>query len=77
MEDVMRALATLIGILTPVSALAASGVREDTSGIFVWIFLGICAMIVVAQVIPAILLMVGMAKGLKSVVKEEMSVAKK
>lgn len=70
----MRALITTIaGTLAPVTAFAASGAREDSSGIFVWVFLGFCALIVVAQVIPAVLLMVGMAKGIGSVVKEEMA----
>jgi hypothetical protein len=72
----MKALATLIGILAPVSAFAASGAREDTGGIFVWIFLGFCALIVAAQVIPAVLLTMGMAKGVASVVKDEMADAK-
>jgi hypothetical protein len=34
-------------------------------------------MIVVAQVIPAVLLLVGMAKGIGSVVKEEMATTHK
>ena len=67
----MRVLAMLMGILAPVSAFAASGAREDSSGIFVWVFLGFCALIVVAQVIPAVLLMTGMVKGVVSVVKNE------
>ena len=72
----MRALATLMGILAPVTAFAAAGAREDTSGIFVWVFLGFCALIVVAQVVPAILLMTGMVKGIVSVVKDEKVAAK-
>ncbi len=67
----MRVLAMVMGILDPVSAFAASGAREDSSGIFVWVFLGFCALIVVAQVIPAVLLMTGMVKGVVSVVKNE------
>lgn len=73
----MRALTTLMGIFAPVTAFAASGAREDSSGIFVWIFLGFCALIVVAQVVPAIMLMFGMAKGITSVVIEEMATVKK
>ena len=73
----MRALATVMGILAPVTAMAATGAREDSSGIFVWVFLGFCALIVVAQVIPAVLLMFGMAKGVASVVKDEMVTARK
>jgi hypothetical protein len=77
MEDIMKALATLMGIIAPVTAFAASGASEESSGIFVWIFFGLCALIVVAQVIPAVLLMFGMAKGIRSVVKEETAEVKK
>jgi len=72
----MRALPTLLGILAPVSAFASGG-RVDDSGIFVWVFLGFCALIVVAQVVPAVLLMTGMVKGLASVMKVEKAAAKK
>ena len=73
----MKALATLMGIIAPVTAFAASGAGEESSGIFVWIFFGLCALIVVAQVIPAVLLMFGMARGIKSVVKGETEGVKK
>ena len=66
----MRALATLMGILAPVTAMAATGAREDSSGIFVWVFLGFCALIVITQVAPSVMLMFGMAKGVASVVKK-------
>ncbi|BDV41725.1 hypothetical protein GURASL_06480 [Geotalea uraniireducens] len=56
-------LAAWLGTVAP--ALAASGAREDNSGIFVWLFLGFCALIIVAQVIPAVLMTLGAAKGLK------------
>jgi len=56
-------LALVLGSVT--SALAASGAREDNSGVFVWIFLGFCALIIVAQLIPAILTMIGAAKGVR------------
>jgi hypothetical protein len=72
----MRALITILGTIVPATAFAAGG-RVDDSGIFVWVFLGFCAMIVVAQVVPALLLMTGMVKGLASVVKGEMAPAKK
>ncbi|AJE04227.1 hypothetical protein [Geobacter pickeringii] len=58
-----HAVALWIGTVVP--ALAASGAREDNSGIFVWIFLGFCALIIVAQLLPAVLMMFGFAKGLK------------
>jgi len=56
-------LALVLGSVT--SALAASGAREDNSGVFVWIFLGFCALIIVAQLVPAILTMIGAAKGVR------------
>jgi len=44
---------------------AADTVREDNSSLFVWIFLAFCALIVVAQLIPAVMMMLGFAKGIK------------
>ena len=70
----MRALiTTIIGTIAPATAFAAAnGLSEDNSGIFVWVFLGFCALIVVAQVIPAVLLATGMVKGAVSAAKSEM-----
>ncbi|GAB4284803.1 MAG: hypothetical protein Kow0092_39110 [Deferrisomatales bacterium] len=51
-------------------AAAAPAGREDVSGLFVWAFLGLCALIVAAQVIPAILMMIGAARGVAEGVKE-------
>lgn len=48
---------------TPLWAAAAE--REDSSNLFVWIFLGFCALIIVAQLIPALLVLFGFAKGVK------------
>jgi hypothetical protein len=73
----MRALiTTIVGTLAPVTAFAANGLSEDNSGMFVWVFLGFCALIVVAQIVPAVLLLTGMVKGVASVVKEELAPAK-
>jgi hypothetical protein len=44
---------------------AADATREDNSSWFVWIFLAFCALIVVAQLIPAAMMMLGFAKGVK------------
>ncbi|OGU04513.1 MAG: hypothetical protein A2X82_09970 [Geobacteraceae bacterium GWC2_55_20] len=62
----MKALAALIATLAPATAFAASTLHEDNSGIFVWVFLGFCALIVVVQVMPAVILMMGFAKGLSA-----------
>jgi hypothetical protein len=73
----MKTLTTIMGIIAPATAFAASGAGEEGSGIFVWIFLGFCALIIAAQIVPAVLLMFGMVKGVASVVKEEMTADKK
>lgn len=44
---------------------AADAAREDNSDLFVWIFLAFCALIVVAQLIPAMMMLLGFAKGVK------------
>ncbi|ADI83436.1 MAG: hypothetical protein ACD_75C00742G0001 [uncultured bacterium] len=69
---ITQAAALWLGSVVP--ALAASGAREDNSGVFVWIFLGFCALIIVAQLMPAVLMMLGFAKGLQkepTMAKEE------
>ena len=75
----MRTLATLTGILAPVSAFASSSATNKVfiSGPLIMLFLGFCAFVVVVQCIPAIIMLYGMIKGLFSVVKEEMEPAKK
>ena len=69
----MKALATIMGIIAPTNAFAASGASDEGSGIFVWIFLGFFAVIVVGQLIPAVMLITGLVKGIaaKKVVKAE------
>ena len=52
---------------------AQDGARQDNSDIFVWIFLAFCALIIVAQLVPAVLMMFGFAKGMKK--KTEPSLA--
>jgi len=73
----MKTLATIIGTIAPATAFAAGAPRVDDSGLFVWIFLGFCALIVIAQVMPALLLMFGMVKGVGSVIREEATAAHK
>ena len=65
MKTTMNTMIAMLAAATP--AFAATGGRIDHSGLFVWIFLGFCALIVVAQVVPAVLLMVGMVKGVAAV----------
>ena len=55
---------TMLMLLATMSTAFAAGPREDHSGLFVWIFLGFCALIIMLQLVPAILMMLGIAKGL-------------
>jgi hypothetical protein len=65
----MKTLATLIGTITPASAFAASNVPAGDDGVFVWIFLGFFAMIVIGQLVPAFMLIVGLVKGVTAKTK--------
>jgi hypothetical protein len=44
---------------------AEAAAREDNSDLFVWIFLAFCALIIVAQLIPAAMMVLGFSKGVK------------
>ena len=54
---------------------ASDAVREaDNSNLFVWIFLAFCALIIVAQLIPAVMVLLGFAKGAKKGMPEAVPV---
>lgn len=59
----MKALTTLIGTIAPATAFAAENAPAGNDGIFVWIFLGFFALIVVGQLVPAVMLIIGLLKG--------------
>jgi hypothetical protein len=69
----MKTLATILGTIAPATACAASGPANKVfvSGPLIMLFLGFCALVVVIQCIPALIMFYGMIKGLFSVVKEE------
>jgi len=53
------------GLLAPVTqALAEAGARQDNSQFLVWAFLGMCALIVIIQLMPVAMLAYGLVKGL-------------
>ena len=64
MKATRTAIATIATAIITTPAFAAAGARVDHSGILVWAFLGLCSMIVAAQVIPAALMVVGMIRGI-------------
>ena len=67
MLTTMRTIATAVAATMVTAAPAfAAPTYSDNSGLLVWSFLGFCAVIVVAQVMPAVMMMVGMVKGLST-----------
>ncbi|MFA5701513.1 MAG: hypothetical protein WC913_09580 [Desulfuromonas sp.] len=54
-------------LLNGTSFAASTAGRADHSGILVWTFLGFCALIVVAQLLPALLVILGVVKSTSSV----------
>ena len=66
----MKIIATLAGVLALVTAFAAAGLVENNSGICVFMFFGYCALIVIAQFIPATLLFICMVKVIVSVISK-------
>jgi len=65
-ETVMKALAAVIGAMAPATLFAAENAPSGDEGIFVWIFLGFFALIVVGQLVPAVMLIIGLLKGVTS-----------
>lgn len=63
-EQVMKTLATMIGTMAPATAFAAATAAAENDGLFVWIFLGFFALVVVGQLVPAVMLIIGMVKGI-------------
>jgi len=75
----MKALSTVISavavsLVTSTAAFASSGVTNKVfvSGPLILLFLGFCALVVVIQCIPAIIMLVGMIRGTVSAKSGEM-----
>ena len=71
--------AVALSLSTSTVALASSGATNKVfvSGPLILLFLGFCALVVVIQCIPAIIMLYGMIKGTASVVKDERIEVKK
>jgi len=66
MKAIARASLLTTGFLTLATSAFAAGSASGGSGLLVWLFLGFFGLIVAAQLVPAVMLMVGIAKGLTS-----------
>jgi len=65
--------AVALSLVTSTAALASSGATNKVfvSGPLILLFLGFCALVVVIQCIPAIIMLYGIIKGTVSAVKDE------
>ena len=71
MRATLRNMATAaVATMVTAAPAFAAPTYNDHSGLLVWSFLGFCALIVVAQVMPAAMMMVGMVKGFSTEAKE-------
>ena len=71
--------AVALSLVNSTAALASSGATNKVfvSGPLILLFLGFCALVVVIQCIPAIIMLYGMIKGSVSVVNDETVEVKK
>ena len=71
--------AVALSLVTSSAAFASSGATNKVfvSGPLILLFLGFCALVVVIQCTPAIIMLYGMIKGTVSAVKDERVEAKK
>jgi hypothetical protein len=61
-----KSITTTIVTLLAASPVYAATSAASHSGILTWAFLGLCGLIVATQLVPSILLLIGIGKGLKS-----------
>jgi hypothetical protein len=61
----------IMNLATGTGAFAATGQRVYSSGVLVLVFIGFVALVVVVQMIPAILTLIGMIRSLASSRKTE------
>jgi len=60
-----KTITTTTATLLTASPVYAATSAASHSGILTWAFLGLCGLIVATQLVPAILLLIGIGKGLK------------
>ncbi len=61
----IKTAALFTGLMT-LASTAFAGDGATASGLLVWSFLGFCGLIVAFQMVPALMLIVGMFKGVTS-----------
>jgi hypothetical protein len=64
-------MSTLMVLISALPAYAVDTTKTYQSGILVLVFLGVCALIVVAQLMPSLILLFSWIKGLSKHTKEK------
>jgi hypothetical protein len=59
----------IVTLATTTTAFAANGAAEEP-GILAWGFMGFCAVVLVGQLVPAAMLVIGAVKGLATAPRE-------
>ena len=66
MRTIIRTAATTaVAIAATVATAFAAPENAEPTGLIGWAFLGFCALIAVAQIMPAVMMIVGAAMGLR------------
>ncbi len=60
-----KTIITISAAILAASPVYAATTQATNSGILTWAFLGLCGLIVTSQLVPALLLLFGIGKGLK------------
>ncbi len=66
MKAIARTSLFTTGLLTLAGSAFAAGSASTGSGLLAWLFLGFFGLIVATQLVPAVMLMIGIAKGVTS-----------
>jgi len=66
MKAFTKLSSALILLALSVAPVFAAEQAQESSGLLAWLFIGFCGLIVVGQLIPAIVMGIGMVKGVIS-----------
>ena len=66
MNVIARTSTLFTGLMTLATSAFAAGSSTQGSGILVWLFLGFCGLIVATQLVPALMMLTGIVRGVTS-----------
>jgi len=63
MKALTKITTTMTALVLTAAPAFAAGTTQQDSGLLAWLFIGFCGLIVVGQLVPAIVMGIGMVKG--------------